>query len=313
MVLVSAIMGSYNHEKYIGYAIESVLNQTFPDLELIIIDDCSTDNSRKIIEEYQTKDQRIKAFFHTKNMGIASTLNDGLKASSGRFIGFIGSDDVWFLNKLEKQLEIIKNDEDKILWSEGVIIDGSGAVTGKKVTHLINSPRKKSGNIFQELLREDIVFGQGILFKSEFARNVKFDENLRYVNDHLFFVQLAREHDFLFMPEPLAKYRIHGANTTLKNGNTWFKERILIRNLFLQTYSAEMSTSTKADIYYKIGHAFTGLGRKDLAKQYYFKAIQIDHFHTSLFLYLIFALTGGQGSMGKFLSSYYHAVSSFLF
>ena len=66
MVLVSVLLGSYNHQNYIGEAIESVLNQSFRDLELIIIDDYSTDNSRKIIENYQAKDERIRAFFMKK-------------------------------------------------------------------------------------------------------------------------------------------------------------------------------------------------------------------------------------------------------
>lgn len=311
-MLVSVLMSSYNYERYISEAIESVLNQSFKDLELIIVDDYSTDNSRKIIESYQRKDKRIHAIFHEKNLGISKTANDGLNVAKGKFISFIGADDVWFPFKLEKQLSIL-NIEDKIIWSEGIIIDGKGRFSGKTVTQLLNSPGKKSGNIFQELLKEDFIFGQSLLFKTEYLKDIEFDEKLKYVNDHLFLVNLSRNHDFVFIPEPLAKYRIHGSNITLKNENIWLEERILIRSRFLQKYANEISTRTKADIYFKIGHALSRLGKKEFARQYYFKAMLIDHFHVNIALYLIYALTDGEGFVGKFLSNYYHKVNSLLF
>ena len=70
MLLVSVVMTSYNHEKYLADAIESVLNQTFSDFELIIVDDASRDNSQEIIREYQQKDRRIRSIFHSANQGI---------------------------------------------------------------------------------------------------------------------------------------------------------------------------------------------------------------------------------------------------
>ncbi len=76
MVLVSVLMRSYNHEEYISEAIESVLNQSCKDLELIIVDDFSKDSSKTIVKKYENEDKRIKAFFHDKNMGMASTMND---------------------------------------------------------------------------------------------------------------------------------------------------------------------------------------------------------------------------------------------
>ena len=89
MVLVSVIMGSYNHEKYIGEAIESVLNQTCKDLELIIVDDASKDNSRALIEAYSVKEPRVRAFFHKVNLGIARTINDCLKQALRQYSLFL--------------------------------------------------------------------------------------------------------------------------------------------------------------------------------------------------------------------------------
>jgi glycosyltransferase involved in cell wall biosynthesis len=245
-------------------------------------------------------------------MGIAKTANDGLSIASGKFISFIGADDVWFPNKLEKQVSILKNDENKILWSDGEIINSSGNPTGKTMTQLLNSPRRKSGNIFQELLKEDFVFGQSLIFKTDYLKHIKFNENLKYANDHLLLVNLSRQYDFVFIPEVLAKYRIHGSNITLKNEKTWLKERILIRKYFLQNFPGEISARAGADIYYKIGYSFSCLGKKKLAKQYYFEAIRIDHLHAASVLYLILSLTGGEGVVGKFLLRSYHKISTLM-
>ena len=312
MVLVSVLMSSYNHEKYLSQAIESVLNQTFNDLELIIVDDASTDNSKKIIERYQANDRRLHAFFHDKNQGIPRTANDGLREAKGKFISFIGSDDVWLPHKLEKQLSIIKKHEDKIVWSEGQTISDKPELSGMPMTQFLSAPRQKSGNIFQELLREDFVFGQSVLFKTEYAQEISFNETLRYVNDHLFFVELSKNHEFIFIKEPLAKYRLHSSNISIKNGDEWLKERIILRKLFLEKYSGEICVKSLADINFKIGFAFARLGKKKLARQSYLRAMRIDPLHANALLYLILASTSEEGFLGKFLLEYYRKVNSLI-
>jgi glycosyltransferase involved in cell wall biosynthesis len=308
MVLVSVGMLSYNHEKYIAQAIESVLNQTIYDLELIIIDDGSKDNSRRIIKEYSAKDPRVKPIFHERNFGIARGANDCLKNASGEYFGFLGSDDLWEPSKTEKQLKILEKDPEKVVWSEGQIINGDGDLTGRTMTELLFSPTKKSGYIFQELLREDFIFGQSILMKTEIAQKYSFNENLRYVNDHQYFIDLSREHEFIFMPESLAKYRMHGQNITSKNHKLWFKERIILRNYLLKKYGTDISTESLADIYYKIGHAYAGLEQKELARYFYTKAIFVDPLRSHTPLYMILALTNGEGLIGSTLQSSYNKV-----
>ena len=312
MVLVSVLMGSYNHQRYISEAIESVLNQTFPDLELIIIDDYSTDNSRSIIETYQAKDKRVRAFFHEKNMGIANTINEGLKKVRGKFVSFIGSDDVWFPYKLERQLALIKNHEDQILWSEGEIIDGNGVPTGATFTGMHSAQnKKKSGNLFKEILWDNYIFGQSLLIKKDFIGNTLFDTSLRFLNDYKFIADLASKHEFFFSPEPLAKYRIHGGNSISKDRTCWLEDRILLYSYFLQRYGREISRNVKGILYMKIGSTYADLGRTDLAKQFYLNAISVDPFSRETFLYLILALTDVQGRLGSSLSMFYFKVNSF--
>jgi len=109
--LVSIITPSYNSSEFISQTIESVLNQTFNNWEMIIIDDYSTDNSTSIIKKYTNKDARIKLIELTKNSGPAKARNKGIVIAKGDFLTFIDADDVWFSTFLENSLEEEKNSE----------------------------------------------------------------------------------------------------------------------------------------------------------------------------------------------------------
>lgn len=108
-LLVSVLLPSYQHDQWIGETIESVLNQSYNNIELIIVDDASTDESVSVIKEYAAKDPRIKFKAFEKNQGAMVALNKCYKLSSGDYIATISSDDVWELDKLEKQIKVLEN------------------------------------------------------------------------------------------------------------------------------------------------------------------------------------------------------------
>ncbi|AIY90175.1 glycosyltransferase [Geoglobus acetivorans] len=269
---VSIIMPSYNHGRFIHEAIKSVLNQTFDDLELIIIDDGSTDNSRDIIQRFAELDSRVIPLFHEKNMGIARTVNDGLDAAKGEFVAFTQSDDVWISNKLETQLEILARDEDLVVWSEGEIVDAEGNSTGQTFTEMHNATnRKKSGYIFYELLKGNFVYGSSRILKRKNIGKLRFDESLRYLNDYKFEVELAFRYDYYFIKRPLAKYRIHGKNTILADKPGWLLDTIRVNRYFLDHYGSRISRELRTLLYYKIAAAYGQLGNKKVATQYLYK------------------------------------------
>lgn len=105
---VSIITPSYNCSSFVAETIESIIAQTFKSWELLITDDCSTDNSTKIISKYCEQDSRIKLFVLTKNSGAGAARNNSIKEAKGRYIAFCDSDDVWLPEKLEKQLLLMK-------------------------------------------------------------------------------------------------------------------------------------------------------------------------------------------------------------
>ena len=105
---VSVIMPNFNCEKFILGAVNSVLSQTFTDLELIVVDDCSTDKSVEIVEDIARKDGRVVLLKNSENKGAAFCRNRGVKAARGRYIAFLDSDDLWTEDKLRKQLAFMK-------------------------------------------------------------------------------------------------------------------------------------------------------------------------------------------------------------
>lgn len=302
MPLVSVIMPSYNHEKYISDAIESVLNQTISDFELIIIDDASKDKSEEIIKAYEKKDNRIRAFFHKENRGIARTMNEGLEKAEGKFIALFSSDDVWVKDKLKKQLEVLERNEDIVVWSEGLIIDAQGNLTGETFTQKHGAlKRKKSGYIFEELLKGNYICGQSVIFKRENIEGIRYNEQLKYLNDYKFMLDLARRYEFYFIPEPLVMYRIHGRNAILSDKAGWSKDRILIGEYLLQKYGDKFSKKAKSNCYLSISREYSKIGEKAKARKYIYKGIKLYPFNWANLIYTVIALTNEEGIICKFL------------
>lgn len=129
--LVSVIMPSYGSEKFISKSIDSVLLQTYDNWELIIIDDCSPDESNKIIKEYLSKYSRIKFVKLEKNSGAAVARNKGIEIAKGRFIAFLDSDDLWLPEKLEKQISFMKDNDLAFTYSSYMLVDEMDKNIGK--------------------------------------------------------------------------------------------------------------------------------------------------------------------------------------
>lgn len=122
-VLTSVIMPTYNHEHYISEAIESVLNQTYDNWELIVVDDASVDKTPYIVKEYAQEDKRIKFIRHEKNYGplnLDKTYNEALNESMGEWIAILEGDDVWPIYRLEKQIEILEQLDESVVLIHGL-------------------------------------------------------------------------------------------------------------------------------------------------------------------------------------------------
>ena len=124
--MVSIVMPAYNAEKYIGAAISSVQAQTVSDWELIVVDDCSTDQTAEIVKELAKGDSRIHPIFSARNSGVVASRNMALDVCTGRYIALLDADDIWHPEKLERQLQKIAETKADIVYCSYAIVDQNG-------------------------------------------------------------------------------------------------------------------------------------------------------------------------------------------
>jgi len=213
----SIIMPCYNHEKYVGSAIESVLNQTYGNIELIAIDNKSTDSTTKIIKKFEKQDNRVVAIYHEKNVGLINSMNEGLEHISGDYISLISSDDLFWPGKTAEQVSALESNPGfDVVHSDADIIDGEGKKSGKTIKDFYRMTAKEAGgDIFLPLTRKNLCCTSTIIFKKECLSTCgAFDPELHYAQDWWFFLKLAEKHKFLYMDKVLADYRIHATNLT---------------------------------------------------------------------------------------------------
>lgn len=204
--LVSVIMPTYNHAQFIGEAIDSVLNQTYKNLELIVIDNYSEDNTEEIIRSFN--DPRIK-YMKFRNHGIiGASRNQGIRHAVGKYIAFLDSDDLWLDHKLERQLvEFKKGDSIGLVCTNLIYFDKYGE-HGK----LLNLPDKHF--TFNELLRDNPIANSSVMIRRSVLDNVGlFDESRDIIagEDYELWLRVAKKNKIRYIDTPLIKYRIHEA------------------------------------------------------------------------------------------------------
>lgn len=131
--LVSIITPSYNSEKYIRETVKSVQEQTYTNWEMIIVDDCSKDNSRAVLEELANEEERVKIHFFQENSGAAVARNAAIRLAKGKYIAFLDSDDKWKPNKLQTQLEFMQKNNYAFTFSGYDLMNENGELLGKSV------------------------------------------------------------------------------------------------------------------------------------------------------------------------------------
>ena len=184
--MVSIIMPVYNSEKYVSDAIESVCNQSYKNWELLIVNDGSTDQSSKIIDDYAKKDSRIKVF-HRSNEGVSMARNYALDKCNGNYITFIDSDDVYHPERLKKMMQIfVQNPDCDIVFTRHKEFRGELGVDDTRGT---GSVKINNGNILHKIISDSrIHFVWNSMIKSEIAKKerfapIRFAEDFCYIRD----------------------------------------------------------------------------------------------------------------------------------
>ncbi|MBM9513015.1 glycosyltransferase [Desulfogranum marinum] len=239
---VSVVMPLYNHECYVEESIFSVINQNYPVLELIVIDDGSSDNSGEIVKK--NNDSRVKYVFQ-ENKGAHDAINKALSLSKGKYIAIINSDDVYHPSRIEKCLESIKCDTSiDAVFSSVDYIDDKSKYLNTVIGAEENWQGKEAGNSFasSRQLTLDLLAGNFIKTTSNlFCRAECFDKvglfrNLRYTHDYDFFLRLSSQCKVKFIEEPLLKYRVHPGNTLKEDQAAVDFECALVISNFLMNH-----------------------------------------------------------------------------
>ncbi len=216
---ISVIIPTYNRAHLIGGTINGVINQTYTDWELLIVDDGSTDNTKEVVSEFVKNDKRIKYLPQEKNSGCPSVpRNVGVDNALGEYVAFLDSDDEWFPTKLEKQLALFENSDNPKL---GVVAcylnikdNKSGKIVGKHDTYY-------RGDVLEKLINTDlnIFTASCVLTKLSILKEVgPFDPLFKVSEDSDMWLRISEaEYQFDYVPEYLFNYVVHGENIFYKN------------------------------------------------------------------------------------------------
>ena len=199
--LISVITPTYNCAAFIGQTIESVQAQTYANWEMIIVDDCSTDDTRQVVARYASEDPRIRYTCLAQNAGEASERTEAMRLAEGEYMAFCDSDDLWYPEKLEKQLRFMQQNGYAFTCTMYEQIDEDGALTGRQIRVV-----KKTD--YNRLLL-DCPVGNSTVMYSVRAMGKFQVPNIRKRNDDALWLTMLKKEKYIYgMPEVLMRYRI---------------------------------------------------------------------------------------------------------
>lgn len=205
MPLVSVVIPTYNSAQYVTAAVNSVRAQTVRDVEILVVDDGSTDDTREVMKQYGA----LVRYFSQENGGVAVARNHGIAESSGRYIAFLDADDTWSPHKLEQQLAVLEaNPRYRLCYSAHTSVDA-------QLTPLGVGRSERHGPALEDLLLHGNIVGSicTVLCERElFKTGGVFDPELSQCADWDMWIRLAMLTEFLYLDEPLVTYRQHAAN-----------------------------------------------------------------------------------------------------
>lgn len=257
--LVSIAMATYNGEKYVKEQLDSILNQTYRNLEIIICDDNSTDDTFKILEDYSKKDKRIKLYRNKKNLGFVKNFEKAIFLCKGEYIALSDQDDIWMEDKIEILLDEINNFD--LIHTDAYLIDEKGIIISKSFS------RSSNKMIYPESIVDLVLNGCVTGCTCMFSRKLRnfalpFPEDL-YIHDKWLGINAYYLNSIKYLDKPLIKYRQHSNNqigaginklnlekvikffTIKKNKCELFKNLIKLINIILSNLQLDTNEKEK--------------------------------------------------------------------
>jgi glycosyltransferase involved in cell wall biosynthesis len=303
----SVIIPSYNNSVFLPEAIESALSQSVSPLEVIVIDDGSTDNTRDIIEQYR----RCIRYFFQENKGVAGARNRGIEEARGNLVAFLDADDIWLPEKLKRQVDYLaKHPHAGLVHSDLFHWDDH---TGEKSLRPCGR-HEFSGPCYKRFFFGSRVLPSTVLIrKTCLSATFRFDERIRRasVEDYDFFMRIARFYNLAYIDEPLILYRMHTSNATkqfltMREGELYVVRKALMADPPLRREIGRSKVNGRLfDLSFGIGYAYREASRRTDARRYFCMALSCRPYslHTWLLYIASFLPSGWEENLRRYKSS----------
>ena len=293
--LVSIASTCYNHAKFLDEYFDSVLSQTYKNIEIIIGDDNSTDGSQDILKKYYKKyPDKIKILLNKENLGITQNASNILRNCKGKYVALISTDDLMLPTKIEKQVSVLERKKDvNICFHELEVFyeDGNCILFSK-----INKYTPQKGNI-REIIKYGTFMGScSVMVRRKNIPFYFFDDRIKIASDWKFLIDVVKDGEFYFINEVLGKYRRHNENVTYNKAVETLNDHIVTCGILMSEYSSYLE-----EIEYRLSDIFLEKGIALLKNNKDgFKEIKASlHFRKTLKNVLLYILLNGGISFEK--------------
>jgi len=296
--MVSVIIPSYNGERFVGEAIESVLNQTYQNFEIILVDDGSTDGSKSVIKPF-LKDARIRLIEHEQNKGIPFARNTGIKHSNGRYIAFLDQDDLWLPEKLEKQIAILAQGPSNLGLVFGDIVtaskDGRSLQTSVVPKNINLLPTR---SVLKLLFLNNFIPLITVLVKRECVDTIGLlDEHIKGgADDYEWCLLLAAKYRIHYINITLAIHRLHEFNYSNEEKFCHDELAIIGKLVVQEPFLAPLVPKKLGILHYRLGRFYQNSGQFPKARTNLWKAVRYRPSHVKSLLVLLLCCLGHLGN-----------------
>jgi alpha-1,3-rhamnosyltransferase len=277
--LVTIISPSYNHSKYVIDSLNSIKNQDYPNIEHIIIDDASSDNSVEIIHNWISQNNYPCIFIqHKQNKGIAYTLNESIEIAKGKYWTGLSTDDIAVENRTSLMVEFLeKNTNFNTVYSDGSFIDDSGARIQYHQTNTFHEYHfkkrgfdiKKNYINFKELIEGNFLCGS-IMIKTKTIKEIGGYMNNLSIEDWFINLKLAQFHSLPILSDPLLKYRYHADNSVVKMNTKLIVDALKVLQYFENyCYNNNIDEIKKAIKKYVYLHFYHQINKNEMTKYFH--------------------------------------------
>ncbi len=271
--LVSVVVTTYNRSELVTRAIDSVLDQTLDEFELIVVDDASEDDTSEVVRRYD--DQRLEYVRHDTNRHLSAARNTGIDRAEGQYIAFLDDDDEWLPTKLERQVELFESGAPSL----GLVYCWMNHYDGEDVIKRYRP--SLSGDIFPETLGgQPLGNGSTLLIRSAVFDDISgFDESLRRGIDGDFIRRVCRSYNIDYVPEVLVRYHIgHESNRITATDRKGIENAIRGQRTKLKKFESELERypTRRAAILSKLGWRYGQLGDWSASGVHFLRALRAD-------------------------------------